>query len=553
MSATFPLVTEASLESSKKSVQNRPVFGSAFAAGDFAENFEVLAEAGTGIDQLRGVVLHLALQGRLLQETPLSLDETPTTASLTVPFGLPKGWAWRRVDEAGDLKLGRQRSPKNHTGPNMRPYLRVANVYEARIDTSDVLAMNFEPDEAVRFLLKPNDLLLNEGQSYELVGRPAIYRGEVEGACFQNTLIRFRPGSSVLSDFALIVFRAYMRTGRFRREAQQTTNIAHLSLGRLAVVEFPVPPLAEQERLVGKVAQVMALCDDLEGRQTKKRDVRTRFTRSAIDAVVTANGPDDFDKAWKQVADSFELLSEHRAGVDELRGLVLHLALGGRLLREVPLPPEETSTTAGLMIPFGLPKGWTWKRVAEVGDLKLGRQRSPKNHTGPNMRPYLRVANVHEARIDASNVLSMNFDPGEVERFSLKPNDVLLNEGQSYELVGRPAIYRGEVEGACFQNTLIRFRPGPTILSEFALIVFRAYMRTGRFRREAQQTTNIAHLSLGRLAEIEFPVAPLSEQKRIVAKVEQLLKTCDELDLCVRRAEGFASKLVEAVVHDLVS
>jgi type I restriction enzyme S subunit len=168
------------------------------------------------------------------------------------------------------------------------------------------------------------------------------------------------------------------------------------------------------------------------------------------------------------------------------------------------------------------------------------------------MRPYLRVANVHEARIDTSHVLEMNFGPEEVERFELHAGDVLLNEGQSYELVGRPAIYRGEVPGACFQNTLIRFRPSNTVLAEFALVVFRAYMRTGRFRQEAQQTTNIAHLSVGRLAVIEFPLPPLSEQERIVAKVEELMKLCDDLDAKLRRSEDLASKLVEAVTHEML-
>jgi hypothetical protein len=112
---------------------------------------------------------------------------TITDESFDAP--LPLGWKWARVDEAGEVTLGRQRSPRQQHGSNMRPYLRVANVFEDRIDTSNVLSMNFDPDEVTTYALKSGDILLNEGQSPELVGRPAMYKNEVPGACFQNTLI----------------------------------------------------------------------------------------------------------------------------------------------------------------------------------------------------------------------------------------------------------------------------------------------------------------------------------------------------------------------------
>jgi type I restriction enzyme S subunit len=91
------------------------------------------------------------------------------------------------------------------------------------------------------------------------------------------------------------------------------------------------------------------------------------------------------------------------------------------------------------------------------------------------------------------------------------------------------------------------------LTSEYALIVFRAYMRIGRFVSEAQQTTNMAHLSLGRLAVIEFPLPPLAEQKRIVARVDQLMALCDDLEANLRRRDDRAGKLVAAVVGEMVS
>jgi type I restriction enzyme, S subunit len=174
-----------------------------------------------------------------------------------------------------------------------------------------------------------------------------------------------------------------------------------------------------------------------------------------------------------------------------------------------------------------LPTGWTWAKVRDVGQVKLGRQRSPEHHSGKHMRPYLRVANVYDARIDLSDVMEMNFTPEEYETFRLQPGDVLLNEGQSLEWVGRAAIYRGEPKGACFQNTLIRFRAGPRVLPEFALLVFRHYVYSQRFRQIARWTTNIAHLGSDRFAEVEFPVPPLRDQERIVACTDEQFTRLD--------------------------
>lgn len=179
---------------------------------------------------------------------------------MTLP-DLPAGWHWTTVEKAGRLQLGRQRAPKHHEGSNMRPYLRVANVFEDRIDTSDVMSMNFEPKEFERYKLHPGDVLLNEGQTPELLGRPAMYQGAPEDCAFTNSLIRFQVGEGVLPEWALLVFRAHMHSGRFKRESRITTNIAHLSAARLKGVEFPVPPEHVQAALVARTRLLEAQLD----------------------------------------------------------------------------------------------------------------------------------------------------------------------------------------------------------------------------------------------------------------------------------------------------
>ncbi len=198
-----------------------------------------------------------------------------------------------------------------------------------------------------------------------------------------------------------------------------------------------------------------------------------------------------------------------------------------------------------------LPTGWVWSSVAEVGKVELGRQRHPHWHTGPNMRPYLRVANVFEDRIDVSDLKEMDFT-GVFERFKLHPGDVLLNEGQTPELLGRPAIYRGYPESVAFTNSLIRFQAGPDVTPEWALLVFRHYMHSGRFKRESRITTNIAHLSATRLKAVEFPVPPLDEQWRIVEILEDHLSHLDAgragLSNVQRRLDALVASQIDAAL-----
>lgn len=150
--------------------------------------------------------------------------------------------------------------------------------------------------------------------------------------------------------------------------------------------------------------------------------------------------------------------------------------------------------------------------AGKVGEVLLGRQRAPQHEDGPSMRPYLRAANVFDGYIDTSDVKTMNFSSSEYERYSLRDGDVLLVEGNSSrEVVGRSAIFQGEAPGACYQNTLLRFRPGPTVSTWYAHQYFRYCVYTGTFATLARQTS-IAHLGAQNLAALPMPLPCKSRQ-----------------------------------------
>lgn len=180
-----------------------------------------------------------------------------TTFQETALGMLPEGWEVRTIDSLGRVQAGRQRSP-HHVSGNLRPYLRVANVFDNYIDTRDVLEMQFTDKEFNEYRLEIGDILLNEGQSIELVGRPAMYRGIPAECCFQNTLVRFRASSEIDPEFALQVFRHLLYSGRFMAIAKKTTSIAHLGVARFASLKIAFPPLDEQREIV----EILAAFDE---------------------------------------------------------------------------------------------------------------------------------------------------------------------------------------------------------------------------------------------------------------------------------------------------
>ena len=208
-----------------------------------------------------------------------------------VPDAPRPGWRMVTVAEAGTIQLGRQRHPDWHTGPEMRPYLRVANIFENRIDTTDVMEMDFT-GIFDRYRLEPGDVLLCEGQSPEFLGRPAIYRGEPREVAFTNSLIRFKANADVMPEWALLVFRRHMHLGRFMKESRITTNIAHLSARRLKDVEFPIPPLSEQARLVAtadeQFGSIEVLRDQLKAQRLRAAALRRSLLEAAFSGRLTS-------------------------------------------------------------------------------------------------------------------------------------------------------------------------------------------------------------------------------------------------------------------------
>ena len=192
-------------------------------------------------------------------------------------------WPIRALAEIAEVRLGRQRAPKNHQGDSMRPYLRAANVTWAGLSLDDVKWMNFTDNELDTYRLKPGDILLSEASgSAGEVGKPALWFGEIADCAFQNTLIRVRPQEHD-PKFLLHFFRWQALAGKFV-EHSRGVGIHHLGRSRLASWPTPVPPLDEQRRIVDLLEDHLSRLDAAAGGLIKARKRLLALERSALDA-----------------------------------------------------------------------------------------------------------------------------------------------------------------------------------------------------------------------------------------------------------------------------
>ncbi|MBY5719286.1 hypothetical protein HFO33_22280 [Rhizobium leguminosarum] len=285
-------------------------------------------------------------------------------------------------------------------------------------------------------------------------------------------------------------------------------DIPGLSKEHITDHVVPLPPLAEQMRIVAKMDAL------------NEKSARARAELARIESLV-----------------------------EQMRVITLQSAFNGRLTSDIypDFIAVQTSEEAPLVAPWSIPDHWIWRRTDQVGFVGLGRQRSPKNHDGPNMRPYLRSANITWHGVDMTDVKTMNFDSADFERFKLKAGDVLLNEGSgSAKEVGKPAIWRGELQDCCYQNTLLRVQPR-LCTSEYLYFYFLFTAMTGRFV-SSTQGVNIQHIGREGLARYPVPLAPGAEQRKIVRRIESAFAKIDRLEADARRALRLLGKLDEAIL-----
>lgn len=385
-----------------------------------------------------------------------------------------------RLDSVAEVRLGRQRSPKNHSGSQMRLYLRAANVGWDGLLLDDVMSMNFTDAEMATYRLRAGDILLSEASgSPGEVGKPALWSDELPECAFQNTLLRVRPRQHEPA-FLLHYFRWMALSGRFMPESRGV-GINHLGRTRLAAWSVPMIPIGEQRRIV-------------------------------------------------------EIIEDHLSRLDAgTAGLRTAQVRTRRLLRSTLWAATH-----------GLP-GATLHPLSDIAEVRLGRQRSPKNHAGDRMLPYLRAANVDWDRLRLDDVKEMHFTEAEEAIYGLRAGDILLTEASgSPAEVGKSVVYRGTPDRVCFQNTLLRVRPyrdNPDFIQKYLL----AEALRGRFMPESRGVS-INHLGRARLAAMPVEIPSAEAQAEAVAASTRVQEALHQLEASLTAGAARSASLRRAVL-----
>ncbi|RKH23796.1 restriction endonuclease subunit S [Corallococcus sp. CA041A] len=546
----------------------------------FLTNFGVLTEATGGVGHLRNLILELAAKGQLVSQQatdePASIlvkrifeeHRIPPSGeslhSVAIPFAIPASWIWGTGALVFTFITSGSRGWAQHYSEEGPIFLRIGNLNYATtaLDLSSIQRVSPPSDaEGSRTRVQTGDILISITGDTGMIGLVPSDLGE---AYVNQHIALSRPSRNICPAYLAKILTAPFSLGRFQRAQRGIKN--SLGLADIKKLLFPIPPLAEQERIVAKVDQLMALCDELEAQQTKKRETGTKLTQSALDALTSAEGIEEFAKAWQRVTDNFQILFQKHESMGELRKAILGLAVRGRLAPqhqdEEPaailleririLSPKKTEgrhakkqdvTRAANSAPaiFAPPPQWQWATFTEVASIE-SRLVNPLEHGDqPHIAPDTiekstgRLLSYRTIREDKVTSPKHQFQAGQLLYSKIRPN------------LSKAVIV--DFDGLCSADM---YPITSRINTRYLLLC----MLSDVFLMQVVQGDNrlaMPKVNQQQLAATVLPIPPLAEQQRIVAKVDQLLALCDTLESKLRDAEHGAQRLAEAMVAEIVA
>lgn len=437
---------------------------------------------GTGLELLNKIKLEKERQikAKIIKKE----KELPAITDEDIPFDIPESWAWAYV---GDIFLHNTGKAQNSSGSEngiVRKFITTSNLYWNRFDFSKVKEMPFTEKELLRCTVRKGDLLVCEGGD---CGRSAIWTYDEE-VCIQNHVHRLRPYVEISIEYFYHLFYLYKFTGKLRGRG---VGIQGLSNEAIHQVICPLPPLAEQKRIAAKLEEILPLIDRYEAAWNKLEEFNKRF-------------PGDMQKSILQLAIQGKLVEqrpEEGTGEELFQQIQTEkqaLIKAGKIKKEKPLPEIAEDE-----IPFDIPDSWKWVRLGNIIHIESGKGLTAAQMVKGNVPVY-----------GGNGITGYH-------------NEALLHE--ETVVIGRVGFYCGSVhvtekESWVTDNAFITTYPTDSIDRAFLVYMLR-HMNLGQNNNATAQPV----VSGKKIYPLLFPIPPLAEQKRIVAKLEEILPLCDRL------------------------
>ncbi|MFZ1415292.1 MAG: restriction endonuclease subunit S [Defluviicoccus sp.] len=510
--------------------------------------YEKVAETPDTVARLRRFVLDLAVRGKLVAQEagdePARIKQEFKSGDL--PFDVPANWRWMRVGDQLDLLNGMAFKPTDWVSSGLR-IVRIQNL------NNPAAPFNCCRPEMARdrSLIEDGSFLISwsgtPGTSFGAFiwdRGPAVLNQHIFRCDFKTDF--FDPG------FLRLAING--RLDEMIAKAHGGVGLQHITKGKLEAMLLPLPPLAEQRRIVAKVEELMALLVRLEAARQQREATRDRLTAASL-ARLTApdTTPENFPTHARFALATLPALTKRPDQIKPLRQTILNLAVRGKLVDQDP--SDEPASFERRKIesepPFDAPSGWQWVPFSAVAAFENG-DRSKKY---PKRGEYVAtgVPWINTGHIEPDGALSrstMHYITE--EKFAslgggkIRPGDlVYCLRGATF---GKTA-YVDPFEKGAIASSLMIIRPSGQIDRRYTFIYLTSPLGREQLRRFDNGTAQ-PNLSSASVKRYLIPLPPLAEQHRIVAKVDALMALCDRLEAALAQADTTRARLLEALLAE---
>jgi type I restriction enzyme, S subunit len=354
-------------------------------------------------------------------------------------------------------------------------------------------------------------------------------------------------------------------------------TVKGIKIEELLGIPFPLPPLAEQHRIVAKVDELMGLCDRLEAARAGREAVRDRLAAASL-ARLNAPDPETFQEDARFALDALPALTTRPDQIKRLRQTILNLAVRGKLVpqdaNDEPasellkrIAKERTGPQASkkirrngetdvssLRTDTPLPVGWLWTNIDEIA-LSMRYGTSTKcEYAAPGV-PVLRIPNVSDGVVSLDDIKFGPLTNGEKRDLALNAGDLLMiRSNGSLDIVGRSAVVTAEAEGMAFAGYLVRLRMSlANIKPEYIWLAMNSTDVRDQIERPIRSAVGLKNVNLTEFGALSFPLPSLAEQHRIVAKVDALMARCDRLEASLDLTAATRRRLLDALLAEALA
>ena len=421
-----------------------------------------------------------------------------------IHFEIPKTWKWVRLPEIAATSLGKTLNKSKDNG-YLKPYLCSINVYWEGINLETVKEAKFSDNDIIKYRLQKGDLLVCEGGD---VGRSAVWNLDYE-MYYQNALHNIRLIGELYPYFYKYCLELYNANGIINKVSKGVT-IKHLVQSSLHSMVFPLPPLAEQKRIVEKLEELMPLVERYDESWQRLEDLDKRFPETLKKSLLqeAIKGRLVEQKAEEGTGeDLYKLIQKEKKKLIKI----------GTLKKQKALPEIKEDE-----IPFEIPKTWKWVRLGEISDYSNIKRKIKPNEMDPNIW----TLDLEDIEKDTGFIINrkLAFDK------KIKGERVIFDKGQILFSKLRPYLKKIIVapdSGIC-SSELVPFSCFGKINSEFLVYLLKSPF-IDRTINLATYGVKMPRVGTETMVNLLLPLPPLAEQKRIVEKLEELMPLCEQL------------------------